>query len=349
MKRLKEMGYSNNEISKLTRNLWSEATVKAYTKGIRTVVGTNEGDYVASKEATSKLLAEMISSDYKLDDIRQYLEFRRHLKEKDIDFSEILEVVETAKDANLDLRDLIDNCLSVINSGISLDKLPGLLQYKNSLDQNGFTADSLPELSRAAVKYGTPAKLVEAANMHLGLGALKAELSNAENNRNSLQQEIDSLDTQVRDLTDKKAQLESALRTYEELRKNGFDQSSIHKFSQISEKYGGVKATLQALEQFANLDELSKKANEAQKKVQDLNSEIKKLEADHAFQKHLIIMCDALYKKGFNTLSIERIYSVAQKYGEPLDVLKTIDSYGESKEIEEQIKSLLIQRNQLQS
>jgi len=44
---LKEGGYTNEEISKLTRGAWAESTVKLYTRGVK-VLDTSEKDQLAS-------------------------------------------------------------------------------------------------------------------------------------------------------------------------------------------------------------------------------------------------------------------------------------------------------------
>ncbi|RLI74133.1 hypothetical protein DRP04_15020, partial [Archaeoglobales archaeon] len=47
-----------------------------------------------------------------------------------------------------------------------------------------------------------------------------------------------------------------------------------------------------------------------------------------------------LYKYGFSVQAISDVYEIAKKYGNPIEVIKTIEKYGEIKELEEEIKKL---------
>ncbi|MEM3506762.1 MAG: hypothetical protein QW589_03660 [Candidatus Bathyarchaeia archaeon] len=54
-----------------------------------------------------------------------------------------------------------------------------------------------------------------------------------------------------------------------------------------------------------------------------------------------------LYKHKFGILAIERLYDVAKRYGEPLEVFKAIEKYGELKALESDIEKLMAKKNEL--
>ncbi|MCJ7506319.1 hypothetical protein MUP05_07635 [Candidatus Bathyarchaeota archaeon] len=75
MVHLKEMGNTNNEISDLTDGVWTEATVKLYTRGVRTTDP-------APKTRITKLLTELIETGHTLNDVESFIAVKNLLDSK---------------------------------------------------------------------------------------------------------------------------------------------------------------------------------------------------------------------------------------------------------------------------
>ena len=73
------------------------------------------------------------------------------------------------------------------------------------------------------------------------------------------------------------------------------------------------------------------KAKEHQEREQ---ASLDRLKAENLHLRHAISMCDRLLQLGYNIQAIERIVLAAEKYGEPLEVLKAMDYFGGTVEIE---------------
>jgi len=75
MARLKEMGFTNKEISDLTNGGWSEPTIKLYTRG----VGVKDP---TPKENTLKILSQMVDEGLTLKDVEVATSIKSYLNTK---------------------------------------------------------------------------------------------------------------------------------------------------------------------------------------------------------------------------------------------------------------------------
>jgi len=131
------------------------------------------------------------------------------------------------------------------------------------------------------------------------------------------------------------------IEAYEKAVKLGFTEQELDKLSGLSEKYGGTKEVLKAVEAYTSHADIINKTTKAKTELDELRSKIGKLEAQYAHLKTATAMCDSLiqqYKFGFD--AINTIFSVAKKYGEPTSVLKAIEIYSQVKELEKEKTNL---------
>ena len=136
MKRLREAGFTNREISDLTGGAWSESSAKSYTKGTE-VKSRN------TKKRATEVVTELVGRNLTLDDVEQTLTIRDCVKARGLSFEEVPAFLEEIRKNKVALRDLLDFYQGLKKSGITFNQLIEQLSFKSELDRLGVTLDGL--------------------------------------------------------------------------------------------------------------------------------------------------------------------------------------------------------------
>lgn len=137
--KLKEMGFTNREISELTGGGWSEPTVKMYTRGV--VVKDP-----SPKENASRILSQVVGMGLTLKDVEVAVSMKTDLDAKGVGFEDVSTLLEEAKRSKVNIKDLLHMHRGLKDSGLSITQLSEALSYKAGLEEAGFTLESLKEL-----------------------------------------------------------------------------------------------------------------------------------------------------------------------------------------------------------
>ncbi len=343
MVKLREMGFTNSQISDLTDGGWSEATVKLYTRGVTVKDPSPKAD-------ASKLLVEMVNRGLTLNDVELSISIKVDSDAKGVSLEDISSLLEEVKRSKVSVKDLLQIYGGLKDSGLSIIQLSQWLSYRSELEDAGFTLDGLKKVYEASKNYGSYIEVLEAINTYGSHKTIEAEVKRVTSEKEKLEKQVNEMNSVVKELEEKRAPLEEALRLYEELKNLGFDEEALKQLETSSEKYGGVKRVLEAVNTYTSLAELKSKVEEHEKKRVNVESELKTVQADHAHLQTVIAMCDTLlYKYRFSVPAMKEIYEMAKKYGEPIEVIKAIGRYGELKAIETELEKLSSKRGELES
>ncbi len=102
-----------------------------------------------------------------------------------------------------------------------------------------------------------------------------------------------------------------------------------------------MKKVLNAVEAYADNAEINEEINKAKTRLANLEAKIGQLETSYSHLKTATNMCDALiqqYKFGLD--AITTIFATAKKYGDPLELLKAIESYGKLQVLQQEVTQL---------
>jgi DNA repair exonuclease SbcCD ATPase subunit len=343
MVRLREMGFTNMEISELTDGGWSEPTVKLYTRGA-TVKDPSP------KENALRVLSQMIAAGLTLEDIEVAVSVKSDLEAKGVSLGDVSSLVEEARKSKMSLRDLVQTYKALKDSGLSAAQLAEALSYKSRLEEAGFTIEGLKEIYTASKAYGGYSGLIKAMNVYGSLESIEAEVKRMIAEKGLLEKQVNELKEMVEKLGEEKARIEGFLKLYDDLKTLGFDEEVLRRLKEASDRYGGVRDVLEAVNAYGGLAELRSEVGKLEERRMEVESELKKAEADHAHLQTIIGMCDTLlYKLKFSIPAVTEIYEVARRYGEPLEVLKAIGRYGELKALEAEIEKLTARRSELEA
>lgn len=322
MRQLKESGMNNDEISELSGGRWTPSTIKFYTPGIKQSHPSQWEDSVA-------LLDKLISSGLTLDDVETAVTVSEDLKSRGVNLDNVIDLLLAVDSSSLEMADLINQYKLFGESGLSPKNVSEALSLKDGLEKKGLGLDSLVPLVELAKKHGEPPQIIEALSKYTSLSELKEQVASARGELEGLNQQIEEKCQQVGEAETKLTQLKEPIEAYEQAVKWGFTEHELTKLSGLTQKYGGVKKVISAVEAYASYSDILNESSKAKANLSEIKANISKLEAQYAHLKTATTMCHSLieqYKFGLDAIST--IFSVAKRYGEPLDVLKSVEVYG---------------------
>jgi len=332
MRKLKEAGMTKDEISKLSNGRWTPSTIKFYTPGIRATHPNQWGDTIG-------LLNALISTGLTLDNVETAVSVHHGLKEKHISLDQVVDLLLTIDDASIELDTLIQTHENIRASKLSLKDIQETLGFRKELERRDFGLDSLMHLVELIKKYGKPDHVIEAISEY---GSLKDENS---------RQAIICLEQEMDQIGNKLSKMEEPLEAYEKVKGLGFTEEELSRLSNLTQKYGGVGKVLKAVETFTDYSDIVDKCNKGKTNLANIEADTAKLETSYSHLKTAIDMCDTLIRQyNFGLDAIATIFSVAQKYGEPLELLKAIEVYGKLQSVQQELEKLearVSERNKL--
>jgi DNA repair exonuclease SbcCD ATPase subunit len=337
MKFLRECGFTNEEISKLTG--YSVPTVKLYTRG--TAVKDPR-----PKEELLKILSQMIETGLDLESVEATLFMKADLEKKGISLEDISALLEEAKKSGIGIEELLKLHGELRNSGLSIAQLAEVLSYREALESVGLTTEGLKDLYETSKPFGGCKELLKLAKAYCSLQSIEAELEKVKGERAKLEEEAErlrrekeALERQAEDmkgevekLAEEKSRIEEVLELYEGLRSRGFDEETFKRLEELSKKFGGAKEVLEAVSEYRSLAEIKEERSK-------VDADLKRVQAEYEYIMTTIgVLEELLYKHKFSSSAIVSVYRVAKKYGGPVEVLEALEKFGELKEVEAELE-----------
>ena len=334
MRQLKQAGMSNEEISKLSKGKWTTSTVKFYTTGVKPA---QPGQW----QNAVTLLDSLISTNVTLDDVETAAAVFEELNSKDINLEQVIDFLLKAESASVDLGTMVEQHKALNELALSPEDITKLLALNKELEAKGLSLESLPTLVKLASNYGDVQKVLEAIASYGSLEEMQAKINLVTNELESLSTQVESANQKLQETQAELLEMSRPLDAYHKALELGFGEKELVSLSLLASKFGGPKAVLQALKEYTNLAEIKNRVSKAKSELSTLESQITKLNTKHSHLATAIDMCQTLitqYKFGLDALAT--ILSLAEKYGDTLTVLKTIEAYGKLQAIQHLLATL---------
>jgi len=343
MSRLREFGFTNREVSILTGGGWSEPTVKLYTRGTRVLDPSPRDKAIA-------LLGEIVDRGLSIKDIEKSVQFIREIESRGLRLGDVISLVEDVKRFGEDIKGIVEMFIKLKSSGIDINILKSILSYRAELESMGIDIDILKKLCNVVKRFGGLEGVLSSIELYESINGIRAEIDRLSKERDRISGEVESLRQIVKSLEDRRKSAEDVVRIYEEIQRMGFDAKSLEDLRSIAERFGGVGGVLEALKSYGDISSMKSEIEKLKKVKESLEVDVKKLNADYAHLQTVISICDKLlYEYRFSISAIETLYRVAKTYGEPIEVLKALEKFGELKKIESEVENLLKRREELES
>ena len=385
MRSLKQSGYTNKEISTLTAEKWGEPTIKLYTRGM------NIKDSSLRDNAT-KVIAEMVSKGLTFEQVIVATSIKSEidLAEGNVTLQDVLNIVEKVKKSNIsDISEVIKlfNRLKTESklSPLLFSQLSDLLNYKSELETNGIGIEHLKQILQMCKSYTSITKItpenakgedeetniiqsqkaqgnkmitniLESVNTYGSIINLKNDVKNLELQKDQLYKKINLLNIEIKQIEDKKLEIGTPLKDYEDLCKavigfgNGIE--FFNKLKDFCNLHGinNITELLEVLSIYGNLLDIKKEIKDLENKRKEAETNTREAESKYAHLMTVIGMCKKLlFDFKFSVSAIQDIYNLAQRYNEPFKVLQAISMYQNLQQIEEQTNDVARSKRELES
>jgi hypothetical protein len=286
--RLREGGFTNDDISRVTGGKWKPRTIKGYTRGAK-VLDTTE------KDALFNILSEMITQKKTTGDVDAYLKANTKLQARHTSIEKILELDEEAEKSGTSIPQLAQLSAEISKTEHNVPTLLKVIEIVESLTKHGYEKEALYALKIAAEKYGGPLKVLEAIITFTNLEEIK-------DHHNFMLQLVTKAQTDVTAEEAKKNRtIAEALiyKTYVDIakdlvQKHSFDLHALGELVKACEKFGRPPEVLEAVNMNQSLQtiradtetekqrlkEAREQATQKQNELATLNDEITKIQQD---------------------------------------------------------------------
>ncbi|MFC1506172.1 hypothetical protein ACFLQ6_03780 [Thermoproteota archaeon] len=340
---LKKMGFTNTEISELTFNHWSEATIKRRTRGTKI-------DNPGPRTQAIELLNELIMNNLSLDDVKQVLIIKNNLDQKNITLNDLLTFLTDVQEFKIELRELLKTYEEARIKGLTPEQLGKIPYYMSELERIEISPTTIEKIHKTAETYGNSKQILEAITKFANLKQIEDNLTNIENETAAKQKIFDQLTQNIKILEEQKKKAEATLNIYHTLEGEGFDQNRLMNLKSITDKYGGIEKFLKTIDAFTNLLDIENSLTEIKNKKKNLESEYKQIKADHAHLQPAVKLCDELlYNYGFNIPALNTLLEISKQYGGIYKLMEAIGKYENITHLNSEIKSITDRKIALES
>jgi hypothetical protein len=147
MRELRGLGFTNREVSQLTRGRWSESTVKKYTRG----TSLKSSDV---KDRALSMVTELAEADKTVKDVEGYHQFNQIVEGSGVNLQIFAEFYSNIMKQKINLQKLLWLQDELEDSGRSLEELCSALDKEKELTSKDLTVENMTMMMETTLKYG---------------------------------------------------------------------------------------------------------------------------------------------------------------------------------------------------
>jgi len=334
MQSLKAQGLSNEEISKASNGRWSVSTVKGYTTGIGVPSPNPWHDAVSA-------LTDLIAANLSVDDVKAALAVNNSLAANKLALEDVTGFLKAVAAAGMNPAHLVNEVKALQKAGLSLQAAVSVNDSKEKMEGYGLTLEALPALVKIAQEYGNVQQALEAFSVYASLTVLQDEVSDAQKQLENINDKQAAAEQQLQQTEKKSQQLQGPIQAYQKIQEYGYSYKVLADLAYLAVNHGGPKTVIPEVKKYASLEDIKAKLSAAESKLADYETRISQAITKHGHLTSAIKMCETLiadHQYGLD--AIGTILAVAQKFGEPVAVLKAVETYGKLEALEKRTGEL---------
>ncbi|MCJ7771291.1 hypothetical protein MUP37_06950 [Candidatus Bathyarchaeota archaeon] len=206
------------------------------------------------------------------------------------------------------------------------------------MTKDGLTNEICSNIVNVCKSLGGVKSTLETIGEYKSLKTVTAEVKTIREQKELIHREIEADRTESAKLKEQKTAAAAELKIYSHLKEMGFDEATLSSISERSRRFGGPKALLDAIGAFSNLQHIKDEISRHESKCIGAEARRTRAEADHAHLKTIVDIVDTLlYRKGFSINAITGVYDLAERFGDPLKVIKALEKYGNTTKLEDEV------------
>jgi len=283
MSSLRQMGFTNKEVSELTDGNWTSNTVKLYTRGASRTVD------VTPKRRLIDLLNELVKRNIWVNQVEMALSAIRTIEAKGQNLEKVLQFLLSIEESGVDLLNLIEVYRGIVASELTVENLKQSLSYKKKLEGLGITLDRLGLIYQVSSKYGGYESLLYGINSYGEVKAIQDELTKVCKDRIALEENIANLKKEtarvegdIKKLQEDYAHLKKAIELCASLVVDyRLSLKEIEILKKCCESYGDFMTLLEAVGKYKGLAEIETQIRGLSTRKRELELATKELEEKH--------------------------------------------------------------------
>jgi hypothetical protein len=344
MRTLKQNGYTNREIHRLTGNSWSESTIKLYTRNTTGVQPSLKTNHI-------KLFDEILHNNFSIVELEKSFFLVSELTNEGSTFDDIIAILQYFEKEKTRIPYLTESLSKLKDAGIKVEKLVQLAQYKDELDARGYDLDFMGRLYEFENKYSDRQKALQAILVYDNIAQIESELRKTSSERNELKTDIISQKKELAELMIQKEKLRKEISIGEELSCLGLTIMALRELKELAGKYGhDITSLVKAINKYGEITEIDSHLSSLLMKKANLNDSVEKLQRKFDHLGDLSKMCEFFLDKfKFDLHDVDLIHQVAARYGEPSEFFRALDAFSSLKEMEQKITDLRLEKIRLES
>jgi hypothetical protein len=344
MRKIKECGYTNREISELTHSSWSESTIKLYTRNV------GEGKHQLKAEQLS-LLNDMIKQQVSFSDIRSGLQIVRGLEKTDFTVDDMQDLALFFKYKKGLATFILALAAKLRANGISAEDLILADKFRRSLASHGIDIATIQKLDVLLNKYQDKASFLKAIANYDNLSSLEKEIHEREIVKEKISNDLNTIKEGVANLLANKEQLKEEIRLGTEISSLGFTSMMLKDLRELAQNQGSnPDEIVKAIGNYSGLVEGESKVSLLEKQKEQLDQAIIKVEKELEQLTGISnISREFLSKFNFSINDLDLIYEIATRNGDFTSFFKDLARMSSVQGMEKKINDLQGQKLSLET
>jgi len=281
MRELRELGFTNRDVSIMTGERWEESTVKKYTRGVKTVS-------TAVRDKALRLITEFSRANKTLEDLEEYEQVRGFLDEQGVKIYSLFKFYKDMLSKKFKISELVKLHDELGSSERDVHKLNSDLDREEYLVTHSLTMTNMEVIHQTAEKYGGFEKTMEALEAYKDLGQLNNQCTH-------ITRRISDLELKERELHNRKQEKETDIKilgayadTGKRLLEMGYDLPSLMALKNLANTYGGPVQLSEAIAEYEGVKELKQRKEDLKQTCLQLDAEKTNKTSELASLEHFI-------------------------------------------------------------
>ena len=334
MKKLRRLGFTNQNVSSLVKGRWGTPTVKLYTGGVKV---DNSNLY----EKTMSIVLDLILKGLDIEDVESFLKQSEAIESNGLSFDEVSDLLTICKEQTIEVKNLIVFFKDVKSLGLTIPKAKTYLSNWSTLESRGITDGNLSLLIKASEKLGGFTMVMKSIEAFGELekiqdvkGTVADEVEELDSRKKSLTKELADLDRSLKESNAKNTAVTDSLKKFSGLVEQGLTEEVLKNIMKTLTRFGDVNKVLSAVNRYSGLNDLELEIEKTGEKLVTLKAEISSLQP-------VVKLCNALaVEHGFSVDTVSNLCKLAAIHGKPSEIITALTTYNNLKAIQSEVKRL---------
>jgi hypothetical protein len=264
LRKLREKGFTNNELSEFIDPAWSVNSIKRFTRGV-------EVKDMTEKNSLMNSLASFAESGNDIQDMEDYLRIRGIIPFPEVSFRQLSSIYDRISGLDMPLEIALEYVKKIYTETRTPEELEKVLVDLHFLKSKGLDKATMGMIADT-LKGGELVQFLKAIKDHQNLKIFWEELKRKD-------EELREIELLIKEKQNTLESLKLYVDYTQILLSRGFDRHAFHNLYQMLEKYGRPGEVLEAFNKYQDIKQLEQVITELTEKRNKVCEEYRALDA----------------------------------------------------------------------